>query len=154
MSAIADGAGLTRTTVYRHFPSREELARALFDQVVAEAAGAVEAIVAAEADPERFLRAVAATFVQLGDRYRFLDRHQELVARWRRELPEDEPLHRWAARAARDGVLRPGVTPAWLVGALSGLAGAAFDEVQAGRASVEDAAAVLGDTVVAAFLAR
>jgi AcrR family transcriptional regulator len=154
MSAVADCAGLTRTTVYRHFPSREDLARALFDQVVAEAVGAVEAILSGDPapPPEAFLRRIAATFVALGDRYRFLDRHQDLVAQWRRELPDDEPLQRWAARAAAAGDLRPGVTPAWLVGAVSALAAASFDEVQAGRATVDDAAQLLGDTLVAAFL--
>ncbi len=36
MRQIADASGLTRTTVYRHFPSREDLLRAIFRVVAAE----------------------------------------------------------------------------------------------------------------------
>jgi AcrR family transcriptional regulator len=153
MSEIAEASGLARTTVYRHYPSREHLARALFDQVVGEASARVGAIVAEDLGPEALLRRVACVAVELGDRYRFLDGHPELIAQQRRtELP-NEPLRRWAASAAAAGRLRAGVTPAWLVGAVSALAMVAFDEVRAGRASLADAGAELGDTLVAAFLA-
>lgn len=152
MSEIAEASGLTRTTVYRHFPSREHLARALFEQVVAEAGARVEAIVAEDLEPAALLRRVAVMAVELGDRYRFLDGHPELIAEQRRTDLPDEPLRRWGERAAAAGHLRAGVTPAWLVGAVSALAVAAFEEVRAGRASLAAAGAELGDTLVAAFL--
>jgi AcrR family transcriptional regulator len=154
MSAIAAASGLTRTTIYRHFPSREHLARALFAQVLAEADARVAAILAERLEPEALLRRVAALSVELGDRYRFLDGHPELIAEQRRAGgAPDERLALWAAGAAAAGRLRAGVTPGWLVGAAGALATAAFEEVRAGRATLAEASDQLGDTLVAAFLA-
>jgi AcrR family transcriptional regulator len=154
MSEIAAASGLTRTTIYRHFPSREHLARALFDQVLTEANARVAGILAEALEPEALLRRVATMTVELGDRYRFLDGHPELIAEQRRAAATpDEPLRLWAAGAAAAGRLRAGVTPGWLVGAVGALAQAAFEEVRAGRASLAEAGDQLGDTLVAAFLA-
>jgi AcrR family transcriptional regulator len=152
MAEIAEASGLARTTVYRHFPSREHLVRGLFEQVSREAVGDVRAIVEEGAAADVTLRRIASDLVVLGARYRFLDRHQELVAeQLRRERPDD-PLRAWVARAAAAGELRDGLTFDWVRRAVGALAASASDEVAAGRWTPEAAAVELGDTLVAAFV--
>jgi AcrR family transcriptional regulator len=152
MAEIAEASGLTRTTVYRHFPSREQLVRALFEHVSAEAIAAVEAIVADGLPAAAVLRRVAAEILALGAPYRFLERHQELVAEQLRRALPDDPLREWGRRAAAAGELRAGLSPDWLRRAVGSLAVAAADEVAAGRWTPDEAARELGDTLVAAFV--
>jgi AcrR family transcriptional regulator len=153
MAEIAEASGLTRTTVYRHFPSREHLVRALFDRVSAEAVAAVHAIVEADdLEAAAVLRRVAADILVLGARYRFLDRHQDLVAEQLRRPRADDPLRDWARRAVAAGELRPGTDPDWLRRAVGTLAAAASDDVATGRWTPGEAARQLGDTLVAAFV--
>jgi AcrR family transcriptional regulator len=152
MAEVAEASGLARTTVYRHFPSREHLVRGLFEQVSREAVRDVRAIVEEGDAADVVLRRIAVDLVALGARYRFLDRHQELVAeQLRRELPDD-PLRDWVVRATAAGELRAGLTFDWVRRVVGALAAAASDDVTAGRWTADQAARELGETLVAAFV--
>jgi AcrR family transcriptional regulator len=51
MQEVAAASGLGRTTVYRHFPSRETLLVSLFERVVEEAQRISASIIAGTAEP-------------------------------------------------------------------------------------------------------
>src|SRR5262245_42509031 len=70
MNEIAELSGIGRTTLYRHFRTREDLLQAVKAQALADAWTAVEASRPAEGDPEAALRRVIAGLVGVGDRYR------------------------------------------------------------------------------------
>src|SRR3954465_4225590 len=81
MQEVADASGLGRTTVYRHFPRRQDLIDALFEDVLGEAAATI-----ADARTERggglaLLRGLGPRMIAIGDRYRFLDAHPDLRER-------------------------------------------------------------------------
>ena len=58
MQEIADASGVGRTTVYRHFPAREDLVAALVSQVADETAAVTEAVVANGDSAEEVLRSL------------------------------------------------------------------------------------------------
>src|SRR3954454_22455172 len=78
MQEVADASGLGRTTVYRHFPRRQDLLDALFVEVVREARAAITDVLARDAPARDVLCALGPVLVAVGDRYRFLDVHPDL----------------------------------------------------------------------------
>jgi AcrR family transcriptional regulator len=150
MREVADASGLGRTTVYRHFPSREALVRALFERVVEEARVVAEAATRRDGPAVDALRWLGPQFVELGQRFRFLEAHRDLrgeaLAQSEPEL--DEPLPVFLEAAQRRGELRDDRPVAWVLAMLRGLTIATIDEVTAGRLDAEDAGRLLGAALV------
>jgi TetR/AcrR family transcriptional regulator, mexCD-oprJ operon repressor len=72
MNDIASAAGVGRATLYRHFPTREELVEAIGDRAIEETDRAIDASRLEEGSAvEAFRRLIAALF-EIGDRYVFL----------------------------------------------------------------------------------
>ena len=151
MKDIAEASGLGRTTVYRHFPSREALITALLEEVLTASIASTRAIVAEHDDPREELPRIARETISIGERFRFLAAHREEGMATLRQ-PREDPLLQWIERALTAGTLRPlGAT--WIHGMMVALIMAAHDEVLAGHESADVAARKLGDTLVAAFAA-
>jgi AcrR family transcriptional regulator len=154
MQEIADASGLGRTTVYRHFPRRRDLIDALFVEVVREARAAVAEVVARPQPAHDVLCALGPKFIEIGDRYRFLDAHPELRERaLNTRADPGDPLTAFLADAQARGEVRPDVPVVWMLTALRGLTVAAIVELAAGRLAVEDAGRLLGTTFARAFAA-
>lgn len=149
MKDVAEASGLGRTTVYRHFPSREALITALFEEVLDASVAEVRAIIAEYDDPREVLPRIARETLSIGERYRFLEAHRgEGMATLRQ--PREDPFLEWIDRALAARTLRPlGAT--WIHGMVVAMIMGAHDEVLAGRESAVGAAAKLGETLVAAF---
>lgn len=69
---VADEAGVVRVTVYRRYPNRDALRRAIFDTAGAEAGQAIADAQAIHADPVGALRQVIIEMARIGQRYPLL----------------------------------------------------------------------------------
>jgi AcrR family transcriptional regulator len=157
MQEVADASGLGRTTVYRHFPRRQDLIDALYEQVLAESAQTVRDAIGAATNARELLCDLGTRVIAIGDRYRFLDAHPELRERTLAGRGDDregaDPLHDYLSAAQERGEIRPDVPVGWMLTTMRGLAVVAMFEVSAGRMTVEDAGRHVGETCASAFAA-
>jgi AcrR family transcriptional regulator len=154
MQEVADASGLGRTTVYRHFPRRQDLIDALYEQVLAESAHTVKDAIAAATDARDLLCDLGARVIAIGDRYRFLDAHPELRERTLQGSGDSEgrdPLNDYLTAAQERGEVRDDVPVSWMLTTMRGLAVVAMFEVSAGRMTVEEAGKHVGETCASAF---
>ncbi len=150
---IARSAGLSRQTVYAHFPSREALLDAVVERATAEVSAAFEAAGLEDAPPaEALIRLLDAGWA-VSARYPFLwhlppvspgndlDRHGPVIKR----------LHEVIRRGQESGNFDRRLPPGWLLAAGLALGRAAEDEVKAGRMTVEDATSAVHHSFLRLF---
>jgi AcrR family transcriptional regulator len=158
MQEVADASGLGRTTVYRHFPRRQDLIDALFEEVLREAAETVNEALAQAGSARELLCDLGTRVIAIGDRYRFLDAHPEVrdrtLAGENAMDGAENPLEEYLLQAQRRGEVRDDIPVRWMLTTLRGLGVVAMVEVSAGRLSVEEAGRHVGETCATAFTAR
>ena len=138
---IARAAGVTRQTVYAHFPSREALLDAVVARATAEVSTAFQAAGLEDAPPaEAMIRLLDAGWAASA-RYPFLwhlpavspeedlERHGPVVGRLRDLIQ----------RGQESGDFDESLSADWLLAAGLALGRAAEEEVKAGRMSIADA---------------
>ncbi len=125
MRDIATASGTGRTTLYRHFPDREALVGAIYERVLNEAdeitTGSLRG--GEGGDPVEVIAALCVSLAALGDRYRFLERHDAGAAA---TDPHDvrrrgEPLRDYLAAAQREGGVAADLGVDWLFGVIVAL---------------------------------
>ena len=151
MEEIATTAGVTRQTVYAHFPSRDALIDALLQTVGAETLAAIES---ARLDT---LPAVDALRLFLDISWELIRRYPFLLApALTRTPPGSSDPHGAAAaqleelirRGQRAGDFEPTLPASWLGDAILGLARIAAEQVAAGRLTTSKAAIVVLDSAL------
>jgi len=158
ISAVAAEAGLSRVTVYSHFPNLD----ALFEAVVERAVKRTIALFD-EAEPERGSPLEALErLTALG--WQEFDRHRARVhsalqqlspaALTRAHQVAATRLHDLVERGRGDGTFRTDLPADWLVTSWLALIHAAAEDVHAGRTAAGDAHALLNATIRDLFLAR
>jgi AcrR family transcriptional regulator len=151
ISAVAAEAGVSRPTVYAHFPDRPGLLAALVERTVRHAMSAIQA-----AEPDRgpatdaLQRLIASSWRQLAS-------HDEMARAAAHELSADAMRHahesardvirRLIHRGQRDGSFRTDVPVGWLVTASLALTHAAAEAVRTGDLDAEAAPQTLSQTV-------
>jgi AcrR family transcriptional regulator len=151
ISAVANEAGVSRPTVYAHFPNRRLLLQALVERTVRHAMSAIEA-----AEPDRgpaadaLDRLIASSWQQLAD-------HDEIARAAARALSADamrqahasarEVIGRLIERGRRDGSFRTDVAVNWLVTASLALVHAAAEDVRLGELDADAAPKTLSLTI-------
>lgn len=157
MREIADASGLTRTTVYRHFPSRDDLLKALFAQIEHDANAAAAAAVVGDPPLAVAVAGIAHTAIAFGQRYRFLAGHDEIAADVRAEMMRDvgeHPVLRYLLVAQQRGEARRDLPPSWQLRMMHALAVVAVEEVLAGQVDADEGERLLARTLLGAFAAR
>lgn len=117
MNDIAHASGFGRSTLYRHFPDRSSLIEAIHTRVLTEAGAVMHAHLDAAGDrePVMVLTELASAIVDLGDRYRFLERREgEKHSERHDEQRRRQPLLRYLATAQASGAIRGDLDRNWL----------------------------------------
>jgi AcrR family transcriptional regulator len=146
IAEVAAAAGVGRATVYRHFPSREELIEALREHARAEARERFAAARVDEGDPVAALERMVAAMLALGDRYRVIFPPDQQGQRRSEVLLK--PLSRLIARAQVEGAIDPELPASWVIAALRGLLRGAVTEIEARRLPRDAAARRIVQTLV------
>jgi AcrR family transcriptional regulator len=143
MDEIASFAGIGRATLYRYFPNREELLRAMAAASVQELTARIkdadlEAVPFEEAIA-RLTRGIIATgskYTALsGDSAKYTDAYPGF------DFEVIEPIRALFRRAIADGSLREDFPPDVLMDLFSGLIKGALDATASGRRGIEETAA-------------
>jgi len=154
LAEVARASGLTRTTVYAHFATREELLEELAGRALAET---VHTLDVAEPDDgpadEALLRVVRASWRQVGSQARLLDMIGSALGPRAAEMhaPVRERLLKLIKRGRRDGTFRRDVPERWLMTTYFTLVHAAGHEVAVGNATYGEAENALSKLLLGAF---
>ena len=151
-SALAAKAGVSRPTVYSHFPSRAELVGAVMERSVRLAVAAVESAGPMEGSPPEALeRVIRSAWGQLA-------RHHDIAAALGSEVPTQSmhAAHRDAvglfdqvvARGRSAGSFRQDLPVVWLVNACVGMMHAAAAAVHEGQMRAQAACDALTVSVL------
>ncbi len=145
MGELAEGAGVGRATLYRHFPTRAALLQALHARVIDDLEAGIDAAGLDDGPaPEALARLVEACLA-VGDRYRFLsgverEAAADIDGRIAALGARTEAL---VARGQAAGELSAALSPAFVSAALGALLMGALEEVAAGRLPAADAPALV-----------
>jgi TetR/AcrR family transcriptional repressor of mexCD-oprJ operon len=149
MAEIAEASGLVRATLYRHFPTREDLLRAMYSAALDDALQAILEVNPHEGRATDALARVVDALLVVGDRYRILSEERRGWSEMRdQEASVGAPLIALVERGQRDGEIRADLPLRWLVAALGSLINEALRAV--GRGDIERAEA--GTLVTQTFL--
>ncbi len=151
MEDIAAAAGVTRQTVYAHFPSRDALIAALLHALGAETVAAIDAARLDTVPPADALR----QFLDIG--WELIRRNPHLLgpALTRNPPGSNDPhdagtarLEQIIRRGQRAGDFDGTLPAAWLAIAIVGLVRTAAEQVAAGRLTTSKAAALALDSTL------
>ena len=155
LAAIAKAAGVSRPTLYAHFPTREDLVEATLKRPLEDAqreiaAAGIDDGAAAEA-PQRLITTG----------WRALARHLTTARLAHDVLPPErlrqahqaalDPLRRLIDRGQRTGEFRDDQPLEWMVTVLYALLHAAADDVTSGRLHAHSAANLIRGSALGAF---
>ena len=138
---IARAAGVTRQTVYAHFPSREALIEAVTEQATAEVAAAFETAGLDDVPAPVALTRLLDAGWRVAARYPFLWHLPSVSAGEDRDRhgPVLDQMLAIIERGQETGDFDQALSPSWLLTAALALGRAAEEEVKAGRMTIDEA---------------
>lgn len=151
ISAVAARAGVSRVTVYAHFPTWEALLEAAVERAVRRTMTALEATHPDDGPPvqalERMLTAAWQHLARYGAMAQAVAEQLSSQAVTRTHQAAHRTVGALLERGQADGSFRTDLPAAWLVTACIALIHACAQEVRAGRIGERDAAPILTATV-------
>ncbi|QFU91421.1 TetR/AcrR family transcriptional regulator [Amycolatopsis sp. YIM 10] len=153
LSAIAEAAGIGRTTLHKRYPKRQDLLLAVARDSIEQIWQALDETGATADGPvtAETLREFVEASVQLGSRIAFLFRQPTLDPVKEVEVAIErleEAAEEFIGRAQRDGLLRADLPAWWVAGALNSVAYAAWEGVVRGKLAPRDAPKLALDTAL------
>jgi AcrR family transcriptional regulator len=149
---VADAAGLTRPTVYAHYPSRQALFSAAVDRVTDEVVAAVDAADLDDKPPAAALQRFLVIGWQAVERYPLLLHTATMRVDPQKERDRHEPiqerLERLIGRGQQAGDFDRQLSPAWLAAVTIVLGHTAVEQMTAGRISEDEAVTAMSESVV------
>jgi AcrR family transcriptional regulator len=148
LAEVAEAAGMGRTTLHKHYATRDDLLRAVGHRAIDRWEHALAEV---EDGPDGGLRSMTAAMIPRGAALSFLFRSPALDH-------DDEMVRRWVAveqatlevlQRARDlNMIRAGVPNWWLIGTFYSVVYAAAEAVRAGRLAPHDAPGLALETLL------
>lgn len=151
MSAVSEAAGVGRATLYRHFPSREDLIKALSLDAIRATDEAVAPVFDNYSTADKALREMLEVLIPLGDRYHFLSTESglsaepEIAAEYQRQYDETAAF---VEQAKEEKLFDPALPTAWITAAIDALIWAAWNTVHRGEIAPRDVAGMTYRTLV------
>ena len=155
MGEIANAAGLTRQTVYAHFPSRDAIVKALTDRATDRVTAALKAADLSRGPAaQALLRLVRISWETFEAEPLLLNMPgppTDPDSERQRHLPVFEILQDLVDRGRREGDFDPDLPASWIIAATVALGHAAGEEVRAGRITSAQADAILQNSLQRLF---
>ena len=153
VAAVARLAGVSRVTLYSHFPTRQALVEAAVDRAITESGRLVEELrLDLHPAPDALDRLVSSS-------WRMVDKYRSLYTAASTELPAGrltalhgplfDHVRKLVLRGRREGSFRTDLPVDWLVATAFSLMHQAADQVEAGRLSHRKAGSVISTTLLA-----
>ncbi len=120
MNDIAAAAGVARATLYRYFPSRQELLERLAERAVGDAESRLAASRIDQVEPTEGIARAIRALVDVGDPFIVLARERR-AERGRYERALAAPLRLLIERGQKGRVIRADVASTWLTESLVGV---------------------------------
>ena len=151
ISDVADAAGVGRATLYRHFPSRDDLVRELVLESYQQTGNAIESVLAKKLTGEELLLNILEAIIPLGDRYYFL-----LMERTFDDDPEiqalyEKDIHDWQTLfedLQREGILASDISIVWAISVVESLIYSAWSSVHEGYIARREAHKLVYRTLI------
>ena len=150
LGEVAEAAGIGRTTLHKHYPTRDALLHAVGHRALERWERVVEAA-EGSADGDGGLRALAEAMVPIGPYMAFLwrtpafDHAEDITRRW---CGIEQRVLAVLRRAQERGALRSDVADFWLLQTFYSLVYVAAESVHSGHLAPRDAPALAVDTLV------
>lgn len=157
MSAIARAAGVSRVTLYSHFPTREALVDAALQRAFAQTHEALTELPLDEGPPQEVLAQL------LSSSWQVLERHRNLYLVASANLPSErlrayaelvlDRIERLLARGRAEGVFRDDLPLDWLVATVYTLMHLAAEQVASERTKADVAGELVSTTILSLLTA-
>ena len=151
-AGLAERIGVTRQTVYAHYPSRTDLLAAVTAQVTTEVTATLDAIDLTNGPADQALERWLTASWQLIERYPVLLNPAVFAVSAGDEYESHEPITQRLVgvlqRGRRAGIFDRRLPTGWYVAAIIGLGHTAAQEVAAGRMSTRGAGRAFTESVL------
>lgn len=151
IAAVAARAGVSRVTVYAHYPTSQSLLEAAVERAVRRVSAALESASPESGPPvtalERMLELAWQHLASYGAMAQAVSEHLSPEAVARTHHAAQQAIGKVLDRGQADGAFRTDLPASWLVTACIALVHACADGVRAGSIAERDAPAILATSV-------
>lgn len=156
MQEVADASRVGRTTVYRHFQTKDELISALLRQSVEHTWREAQVVFERGEPLAETLAKLSRAMVAIGVRYRFMLNYSTLVSADLKTSRHtvDSPIRAYFLACQERGEIRDDLPIQWIMSSYQALSLVAMQDLAAGFDDEEEAARLLGESLAAILVKR